>query len=291
MKQCVQCDQLFAGTDWRCPACGFVPRQVNGFASFAMADAGDGFHPDFFAELARLEPAHFWFKARNRLIVRTLRQYFPKMDSYFEVGCGTGYVLSGVAAAFPTARLFGSEYFSEGLPYASKRVPRAVLCQMDARRLPFFEEFDVIGAFDVLEHIAEDDQVLAAFQRALRPGGGVILTVPQHRWLWSRNDENAFHVRRYEREELSEKLAAAGLHVVYATSFVSLLLPALLATRRLRGDAGVATDPLAELRLHPALNRLFSGIMTMELALHAGGVRFPAGGSLLLVAQKTDGVP
>ncbi|TLM63133.1 MAG: class I SAM-dependent methyltransferase [Deltaproteobacteria bacterium] len=286
MKLCIRCDRPFAGPQWLCPACGFEPPAGDGFVSFAAADAGDGFHPEFFAELARLEPRHFWFRARNRLIVRTLRRCFPAMTSFLEVGCGTGYVLSGVAAAFPAARLHGSEYFSEGLPFAARRVPAATLCQMDARRLPFAGEFDVIGAFDVLEHIDEDDRVLAAFHRALRPGGGVILTVPQHRWLWSRNDENACHVRRYERAELSRKLAAAGLRVVYATSFVSLLLPALLATRRLRNDAGVAADPLAELRLSPVLNGVFSGIMTLELGLLAAGIRFPAGGSLLVVATR-----
>lgn len=286
MNQCVQCKQLFTGEDWRCPACGFAPPLVNGFASFANAKAGDGFRPEFFAELAKLESGHFWFRARNQLIIRTLHKYFPAMKSFLEVGCGTGYVLSGVAAAFPDTRLYGSEYFGEGLPFAAARVPRAAFCQMDARHLPFFEEFDVIGAFDVLEHITEDDGVLTSLQRALRPGGGLILAVPQHRWLWSRSDENACHVRRYERGDLARKISAAGLRVVYATSFVSLLLPALLLSRRLRGNTADSVDPLKELRLNPVMNRLLLGIMNIELTMLAGGLRFPVGGSLLMVVKK-----
>lgn len=286
MKVCLQCSESFSGEGWNCPACGFAPRQGNGIMQFANPEPGDGFPPEAFADLARLEGGHFWFQARNRLIVRTLRRFFPAMGSFLEVGCGTGFVLSGVAEAFPATRLAGSEYFGEGLPYAAARVPRAALCQMDARRLPFVEEFEVIGAFDVLEHIAEDDQVLAAFHRALRPGGGVILTVPQHRWLWSRADDHACHIRRYGRRELAEKLQVAGFRVVYATAFVSLLLPALLLSRWLRAKGAGSYDPFAELRLPAVLNRLFAAVMAVELALIASGWRLPCGGSLLMVAEK-----
>jgi SAM-dependent methyltransferase len=59
----------------------------------------------------------------------------------------------------------------------------AVLFQMDARKIPFESEFDVIGAFDVLEHIEEDEKALAQIFHAVLPGGGLILTVPQHRFL------------------------------------------------------------------------------------------------------------
>ena len=46
---------------------------------------------------------------------------------------------------------------------------------MDARRIPARNVFDVIGAFDVLEHIEDDAAVLTAMHLALRPGGGVML--------------------------------------------------------------------------------------------------------------------
>ena len=68
---------------------------------------------------------------------------------------------------------------------------------MDARNIPFRDEFDVIGAFDVLEHIDEDVAVIDEVRKALRPGGGFLMSVPQHPALWSQQDERAFHVRRY----------------------------------------------------------------------------------------------
>ncbi len=101
------------------------------------------------------------------------------MRRYLEIGCGTGYVLSGVAQAYPAATVVGTEVFSVGLPYAASRVRSAELLQMDARQIPYVSEFDVIGAFDVLEHIDEDELVLNSMFRALRPGGGIAITVPQ----------------------------------------------------------------------------------------------------------------
>ena len=159
MKDCGKCKARFASPNWRCPDCGYVPPAVNGFVALApeLAEEGAGFRPEAFDQLASLEAQSFWFSARNQLIIWTLETYFPTLQRYMEIGCGTGYVLAGVAQAFPKARLVGSEVFSVGLPYAATRVKTAELLQMDARRIPFTEEFDAIGAFDVLEHIVEDE--------------------------------------------------------------------------------------------------------------------------------------
>lgn len=260
-----------------------------GFPALApeLASGGAGFKPEAFAELAALEADNFWFRARNRLIIWALRRHFPQMQRYMEIGCGTGFVLSGVAHAYPQARLTGSEVFSVGLPHAARRVENVELLQMDARRIPYVDEFDVIGAFDVLEHIEEDEAVLGEMWRALRPGGGIVITVPQHPWLWSRQDEYACHVRRYRSGELREKVRRAGFRVEMQTSFVSLLLPAMFASRLAQRNAPADSDPMAELRLPMLINRAFEGVMNVERQLIRFGMRFPAGGSLLLVARKS----
>lgn len=288
MKLCLACHRSFSASDWRCPACGHEPRCVDGVFSFAQPEDGDGFRAEFFADLAALEEGHFWFRARNRLIQGALARFFPAARSFLEVGCGTGYVLAGLAQRFPALQLSGSEYFAAGLPFAATRVPRATLYQMDARALPFVDEFDVIGAFDVLEHIRDDDAALRALAGAVRPGGGLILTVPQHRWLWSATDAYACHERRYERRVMLDKLRAAGLRIDYATSFVSLLLPAMVLSRQRTDAAGEGHDPLAELRLSPAMNGLCSAVMGAEYGLLRCGMRLPLGGSLLVVATKDE---
>ena len=142
----------------------------------------------------------------------------------------------------------------------------------------------MIGAFDVIEHIEDDVRVLSEIHRALKPGGGLVVTVPQHRWLWSTQDEQAHHVRRYTRRELVQKVEDAGFEVRRVTSFVFLLLPVLWLSR-LRAKASGHGVP-DEFRAARPLNALFGLVMTVERALINMGLDLPAGGSLLLVALK-----
>jgi SAM-dependent methyltransferase len=274
-----------------CVACGFRPERIDGFVAFAPALAREapGYDPEHYRSLAALEAGNFWFRARNALILDAFARFFPAAQSYLEIGCGTGYVLSAIAAERPAMAVHGSEIFVEGLGFAAQRTPRATLFQMDARRLPFDASFDVIGAFDVIEHITEEREVLREMHRALRPGGGVLLTVPQHPWLWSVQDDIAHHVRRYRPGELEARLAEAGFRVVFSTSFVALLLPALVLSRRGGRRATDATqDPFREFRMPRWLDRALGLMMRVERGLIRAGVRFPVGGSRLVVATKTD---
>ncbi|MBY0264701.1 MAG: class I SAM-dependent methyltransferase, partial [Holosporales bacterium] len=246
-----------------------------------------GFKADYFEPLAALEAKNFWFCARNALIVWMLRTYAPFMSSFMEIGCGTGFVLKGIAQEFPKAHLVGSELFPEGLAFAASRLPKATFLQLDAREMPFFQEFDGIGAFDVLEHIEEDDLVLENVARALKPGGVFLISVPQHAWLWSAVDEYACHVRRYCAKDLHFKLYKAGFDIVRSTSFTSLLLPAMILSRR-KATSKEVTDPLKELRLLPLLNYLFTSILTLERFMIQLGLNLPIGGSRFVVAKKRE---
>lgn len=288
MKRCSNCQSDFLAADWVCPVCAYAPRIVDGFPLLApaLAEGGASFPPEAFEQLAALEERNFWFRGRNKLIVWALKRHVPAMQRYLEIGCGTGYVLSGVAQAYPGATLVGSEISCVGLPYAASRARLAELVQMDARHIPYVDEFDGIGAFDVLEHIEEDEMVLAAIWRALQPGGSVAITVPQHPWLWSSADEHACHVRRYKVGELREKVKRAGFKVEFETSFVSLLLPAMLASRLSKQRKPADGEALSELRLPAWLNRVFGMVMSLEHHMIQIGVRFGLGGSRLMIATK-----
>lgn len=246
-----------------------------------------GFKAHYFKELAELEAGNFWFSARNKLILWALHKYSPELQSFLEIGCGTGFVISAISKRFPEVRLAGSEYLEEGLVYARQRVPGAEFTQMDARRIPYESELDAIGAFDVLEHIEEDEAVLQQIYKALKPGGFVFITVPQHRWLWSAVDEYACHVRRYGANELHEKVCTAGFVIIRSTSFVSTLLPAMYLSRLLqRNKTDVSMAAMAELRINPILNKIFEWLLNFELVLIRVGISLPVGGSRLLVACK-----
>lgn len=246
-----------------------------------------GYDDAFYPRLAALEARNFWFRARNRLLLRLLQRHGGAVRDYLEVGCGTGYVLSAVAARFPEWRTIGSELLGGSLGLVRGRVPGARLLRSDARALPFTASLDAIGAFDVLEHIDDDRGALRSLHGALRPGGIVVLSVPQHRWLWSRQDAAAHHVRRYARGELEARVREAGFAVLWSSSFNSLLLP-LMALSRLLPEGRGEFDPLRELALPRVVDALLHAVLVVEGWLLAAGLRLPAGGSRVVVARKED---
>ncbi|NKI67902.1 methyltransferase domain-containing protein [Collimonas pratensis] len=289
MKVCLACDATYPSLALCCPRCGWSPSMKGRFPTYApaLAEAGSGFKAAFFSELASLEAKHFWFRARNRLIIWALGKYCAEFRSFLEIGCGTGFVLSGIANAYPKARLQGSEIFTTGLVFASEKQSAIDFMQMDARNIPFVEEFEAIGAFDVLEHIVEDEQVLTQIHNALKPSGIVILTVPQHDWLWSPVDDYACHVRRYSAKDIHLKVSAAGFEILRSTSFVSSLLPAMFISRMLqKGRPRKNMEATAELKISVWLNYLFEAMLRAEVELIRGGVSLPIGGSRLIVARK-----
>ena len=247
-----------------------------------------GFKKHFFKNLAEIEDGNFWFRARNQLILWALGKYAPGMRSFLEIGCGTGFVLSGISKRFPDVRLMGGEHFEEGLVYARQRVPAAEFIQMDALSIPYRSEWDAVGVFDVLEHIEADEAVLQQIYKALKPGGVVLITVPQHPWLWSAVDEYDCHERRYSYKELREKVLAAGFRILRTTSFVSILFPAMVVSRMAHGRTSVK-DTLVGVgrRIPPWLNYLFEKILNFEMVMIRLGVNFPLGGSRFMVVRKT----
>lgn len=250
-------------------------------------DTRDGYDSELFAVLERLEEQSFWFRGRNSLILWALRAYFPEARDVLEIGCGTGFVLQAIRRARPELDIAGAELFPSGLEVARRRLPEVPLLLLDARDIQLEGAFDVVGAFDVLEHVPEDEHVLTEMARAVRPGGGLLLTVPQHPRLWSAADSFAHHERRYRRTELVAKVKRAGLRVVRTTSFVSLLLPFLVASRLRRARDLATYDLESELRLPRPVDRAFESFLIAELKLIARGFSFPVGGSLLVVATKS----
>jgi SAM-dependent methyltransferase len=249
-----------------------------------VAEPRPAFDPELFEPLARVEERSFWFRARNRLVVSTLARHFPEARSFLEVGCGSGVVLAALRDAFPALRLVGGELYVEGLDVARRRLPDVELVELDARELPYQGEFDVVGAFDVLEHVDEDETVLAQMVRAARGGGGILVLVPQHPWLWSEHDVIVEHRRRYTRSELVAKAERAGIEIVQVTSFVASLLPAM-AVSRLVDRVRKTTNPIANLEPGP-LNAVFERALDAERRLIERGVSLPFGGSLMLAGRR-----
>jgi SAM-dependent methyltransferase len=78
--------------------------------------------------------------------------------------------------------------------------------------LPFGDgTFELVSAFDVIEHTEDDRRVFAEVSRVLKTGGTVIFSVPLHAGCWTKFDEFVGHVRRYDPADLLALLATHGL--------------------------------------------------------------------------------
>lgn len=284
MKRCLGCSAKFPLELAACPECGWAPGEVEGFVAYApdLAFESEGYHPEQIDVLKSNEGAtYFWFEQRARLIAEIIEKREPDLRSWLEIGFGTGYLLEKISEIFPNARILGSDVFVAGLRHSTR--DRSELVQLDATDIPFYEAFDGIGAFDVLEHIPDDQRVIIEVFNALKPGGIFCATVPQHNWLWSSADDNAQHVRRYAPSELREKMEAAGFRVVENTSFMTTLLPLMLASR-IRSKKQY--DRTKEFQIPGLLNWLFGRMFAFDRLLIRIGLRLPVGGSRLVLGQK-----
>ena len=268
----------------------FTPAEVvDGIPIYApeLLRESDSFVSGAHGKLDKYERYYFWFSERRNLIYYLIGKYFSNALLYCEIGCGGGYILSQVRSIIPKASLFGTEIFLEGLKIAKKNQPDATLFQSDVLSFPCHEEFDLIGMYDVLEHLDDDETALKSVFDALIPGGGAIVTVPQHKWLWTENDVYSCHKLRYARKELVEKCCNAGFEVVRATSYTSLLLPAFVLNVALNRKGKMETAAIAKQFEIPAfLNFIFKVICKIELLLTKVGVNFLFGGSLVCIIRK-----
>ena len=255
-----------------------------------------GYDPSFFNILAAVEDRHFWFRARNRLIFELTERISSRLKPghlVLEVGCGTGNVLRALRKACPHGIVFGMDLWFEGLRQAQTR-SSGFLVQGDVRNCPFGKTFDLIGMFDVLEHVPEDLETLVALRRLLGTNGKLMLTVPAHQYLWSYFDEAAVHCRRYSSEEIHKKLTVAGFEVEFLSQYMASIWPLVWMVRKMNGrfrrpnPDNARTCAAREFRLVPVVNNILEFLLNLEVRWLVSGRTLPIGTSLIIIARRAE---
>ena len=237
-----------------------------------------------YQQMAELDERHWWYCARRKIIADLIRRetQLPTGAHILEIGCGTGHNLAMLSGF---GHVDGLELDEEARTLSEKRLGRKVM----SSHLPELAEvpdrhYHLIGAFDVIEHIEDDQAALVSIARKLQPGGKFILTVPAHQWMWSAHDVVNHHKRRYSKRALKELIDSSPLKLERIGYFNSLLFPLAVAERaasKLRRKEG------ADVKLPAApLNAALEGIFACERYL-VGRFPLPPGLSLFAVASAT----
>jgi SAM-dependent methyltransferase len=240
---------------------------------------------DAYAEMYALEDVHWWFRGRRAVIGALLdHAVLPPKPRLLDAGCGTGRNLVEFGSAGTAA---GVDPSADAVAFCHQRglgeVHRAGL-----ERLPFdADEFDVLLACDVIEHVEDDVGALVELRRVARPGGTLLITVPAYQWMWTQHDVQLHHVRRYTLRALRGRVQEAGWDPVYATYFNSMALPVVAVTRLTERKSN--RHGHTDLDRTPAgLNGLLSMPMRLEASMIRHGAHLPAGVSVGMLCRKPE---
>lgn len=222
-------------------------------------------------KLTELEDRHWWYRERRHLLDRLVD------------GAGQGVALDIGAAGGGNTRVLRSlgwqaaalEYGQEGAQVCAERaIP---VLRADATKLPVADEsLDLVVAFDVLEHLEDDESAAKGVFNALRPGGLFAVAVPADPKLWSAHDEAVGHVRRYTRSTLVSLLAGAGFELESVRSWNVLLRPVVWMRRKKSSGSDLESMPAW-------LNASLFAVVATERWLPVGGL---PGVSLVVKARR-----
>lgn len=236
-----------------------------------------------FDRMAEFDNSHWWYQGRRRILETVISDHLklPPQAQILEVGCGTGHNLSMLSQH---GRVDALEIDDTARDIASQRLGRPV-GNSPLPELPGVERdhYEMIGLFDVLEHIEDDVGALKEIGQCLSHGGKLLLTVPAFPWMWTAHDEIHHHHRRYSKATLQKAIEQAGLKVEMLSWFNSILFP-IAAISRIWNKISRKADS-DDGQPGPLVNAVLRNLFAIERHL-VGRLPMPPGVSLMVIASR-----
>lgn len=234
-----------------------------------------------------IEDQSFWFKNRNIIIYEVLEKYSIN-GPLFDIGGGNGFVSNYLnKLGFETVLV---EPGTDGCQNGSKRGLKNIINSKFDTTHFYPNTIPNIGIFDVLEHVENQNQFLKTILTNMIPDGRLFITVPALKSLWSEEDNEAGHFRRYRIKELHKLIDNYGFEVLYTSYFFSFLVIPIFLLRTIPSRLGfynISTQQSKRQHLSKSnTNKLLDTLMKVEIKKVKRGKSIFFGSSLLLVARK-----
>ena len=241
---------------------------------------------DYGARYRELFERHWWWRARERVILDALRAHQPAAGwrNVLDVGCGDGLFFDELAKLPGVQLVEGVEPAQALVSADGPHRGRIHVAPFDATFNPT-RRYSLVVMLDVLEHLPEPAKALRHALSLLEPGGVFLATVPAFMSLWTRHDDLNHHYTRYDRDSFRALASQAGLRVDESRYFFHWTAAAKIATRI--KEALVPGAPVSPSVPPEPLNRALYALSRVEARL-IGRVALPFGSSLLVVGGRRD---
>lgn len=241
------------------------------------------------------EERHFWFRSRAEFIIGRLKHLglLSKDHEVAEIGCGNGYTSSKLMNYYK--HYCATEGSSEALRNMQARLNNLgidtslyTLKTIDLSKEDLGNKYDIVFAFDVLEHIPPDqlDIVLAKIYQSLKPEGNLVITVPAFMWLWTSIDDSAGHYQRFTRTSFAALATKHGFKINYSSYLFMAVLPFYIAQRYLLKLKHGAKAAEGHLEINPLINTILYTLCQLDALIISILGRLPVGSSLFSVISK-----
>lgn len=255
---------------------------------------------EFYKEYYYLERENWWFKARLEILEMLLKK---EILSQHQDKNAIKILNAGVATGATSLML---EKYAETTSLEYDKDCCAMLKELvgiDAvnaslTELPFEDNsFDLVCAFDVIEHIEDHETAMAEINRVLKPNGQVFLTVPAFNFLWSSHDEINHHMRRYTASSLTQVVEGNQFNTQFKSYFNFFLFLPIAAVRlfssfleKMKGSFSKKElqSDFKKIKTGNFINKILYFIFKMEKPLLSMKVRFPFGVSLMIIGKKLE---
>lgn len=236
------------------------------------------FPKDAHEHLSHFEDQSFWFAHRNKIIRGVITKY-KSSGLFFDIGGGNGYVAKMLCHQKNIVPVM-IEPFLSGCLKAKSRGVKNIVCS-DFASLKFAEKMKLVGLFDVIEHIEDDDNFIKKISESMQKNGLIFATVPAFQFLWSKIDEESGHYRRYTLRNFVYLFEQNDFEILHKKYFFTYLVPLMLLIRRQTKKHAESEHKISgfKLKIIKFLNVVDKLLMTIFKGY------FP-GGSIIIVAKR-----